>query len=270
MAILKFFLVLLCAILIQNSVSASFDYKASFSSAFHIEQLQRLKRETPSNSSVSKSNSDHDNDACVVKCLRSTEEKLGALQEDDKKSQDQSNPLSPQSALSRDYDPKDFQKLCDAYRPGRECLNACDTTDLKNAAIKGMGLLQFMCVDKYEEFKANLPCMNNASAEAELACKPNCSEFESSVARLEELSSNRDLVVQLTPQQLSSVLGGSCQYVDCLSRCGSPLTEKKCGKDVALLDEELVKHVFNSLRNTVTALGAGDQLPKACSKLGGK
>jgi len=266
MATLRVGSLVLFAIIFNVQQSSASIFKSPLSNSFHLNQLDRVKRQAKPHNSSAAPDPDHDPDICVIKCLRSTEEHLGGLQEEDKKNQ---SPLSPQSALNRDYDPKDFQKLCDAYRPGRKCLDSCDNTNLKTAALKGMALLQFMCVERFDDFKENLPCMNNASAAAEIACKPNCSEFEQAVNRLEELAGNRDLVTQVSQQQLTRTLAGSCLYVECLGHCGNPITEKQCGKKVAELDEELVKHVFNSLRNTVTALGAGDQLPKECVKLSG-
>lgn len=93
-----------------SEILATSLFKSALSRSVHVSQMERVKRQAHRASNAT--DPDKDPDICVVKCLRSTEEKLGALQVEDTDKQKQS-PLSPQSALSRDYDPKDFQKLCE-------------------------------------------------------------------------------------------------------------------------------------------------------------
>jgi len=223
------------------------------------ELVHRAKRQSPMRLGP------REPEQCVLDCMETMDEKLKeAFPEVANKSSD--NELAD-ALLKSDYDPEKFEQFCDIYTPSARCLDRCPKSEVKKIVQKGLAMLQYMCVDKYDDFRKHGPCMDKAGKEIDQICGEKCKEYGESVQKLEKLT-EADNVEDYEDDNVNALLSQTCNFVDCLMQCDQPIMAEKCGKAAADLERDTVRVAFRSLSDVLETAPNGGIWPESCAKLG--
>jgi len=207
-----------------------------------------------------------DPEQCVLECTEIMDEKLtDAFPE---AASNNSNEDVAQKVLKDgDYDAKKFEQFCDIYTPSSRCIRQCPDSDMKKFTVKSLKMVEYMCVERYDDFRKYGKCMDKAGKEIDEICTDQCSSYESGMKKLENLT-KENTNIDYDEYDISDLLNQSCLYVGCLIQCDQPIMKQKCGQGAADLELDTIQVAFESLDDIMASTtGDGDLWPDSCEKL---
>jgi hypothetical protein len=138
----------------------------------------------------------------------------------------------------------------------------------------------FMCLDRIDDFKKNIPCLPNNCPSMETACQPKCGSIESSANKLFKLLKNQgppmpfpgaqgSTAPPASTKELGDAVTGMCTVMSCYMSCGEPIMTKACGKDAFLLQRDYTWVTFSNMVQATSTYGTQTPWPNECNGLHG-
>jgi len=191
------------------------------------------------------------------------------------------------SMLEELSEPKKLDHFCNIYQETHRCLKECPESPFDELLVKGLTVPKFVCVDQYEAFKKNAPCLHNVTSSLEAACNKTCGAQNKAIQNFTAAFQGPG-GQQQKPQNSSSAFHGhdssaeaigsklgtlngflndTCKSIDCYTECIRPDVTRKCGADaIALVDKFDAVAVSWALDMFRAIDSSTDFPPKACKK----
>jgi len=160
-----------------------------------------------------------------------------------------------------------FTEMCSVMRSAVECFDRCPNSATKSQLKKLLDPIRFMCIDRFQDFKANFVCMQGTKDATTTQCTPRCKQHEAALKRLMLIAARPYLRQFLSVDEIQEMLSGSCQYVECQTDCAVGLTRTACGNTAAELTSAITQKTFSMVQTYYTMLGLGEVLPESCRRL---
>lgn len=166
------------------------------------------------------------------------------------------------------YEPNQVDTLCTAHKQANKCLEACPEGEMRNVGMNALTPLNFMCVDRFEDFKKHLPCLDSNCEFIEKSCQPSCRQYLTSVNQLTELQRDMNARQSYGAPAITKIISDACGFIECFNKCSRPVIVDKCGPDAADLQRDTVKKAFASISNLLSNIDDDeDALPNSCASL---
>jgi len=219
-------------------------------SNFHsfYQDIARFKREAAEDGSI-----------CLLSCIEAMEEQLNTI-----KSVRTQHAQIQQSSTCQRYEPEQLEALCGSHKEARQCLDACPDGEMRMVGMHALTPLNFMCVDRLEDFKQHLPCLDSICQSAESTCHPTCRQYQPSVDKLTEIQRDTQIRQSSDAMAVTKMVSDACEFIDCFNDCSRPLIVEKCGSGAADLQRDTVRKAFASVTNLLSTV---DALPNSCHNL---
>jgi len=225
-----------------------------------LEDIQRSRREA----NKTENQQPDANTACVIRNLKDIEEKLEQALPPEK-SVNKAAALAKPHQIFSNADPATLEKFCTIYKASRFRLAACGDSQMKTFAAKALAVVDFVCIDRYDEFVGAFPCIQKVDRLMDAECQTNCSAYESAA---EKLSSAGALIVKkYGPNEIKELFAQSCLYVSCFMNCQKPILEAKCGEKVLMLEMTSIGVTFRNLDDMMSQSAASNVWPRECKPL---
>jgi len=158
-------------------------------------------------------------------------------------------------------DSKKLERSCGPYRTAKQCIDVCPDSDAKTTLLNTYSSLQFMCIDRVDDWKGYTPCLFDHCAEIQGACVPKCGSFKNVVKSVTGLlqealdkqnSDYSDNSTALDMENFAKVLSESCSRLYCFKDCSKEITKNVCGNNAWIMNIDLqwttLTSLFYSLR----------------------
>jgi len=203
-----------------------------------------------------------DNDQCSLDCL----DKLGTRLQNSPGMQEygaaqKQYPL----VVCRWYNPTVVTEMCSVKADVTKCVAACPSGQIKDLTNKILNAF-YICDDQFKNFAQVYPCINRTCPEIDKACGDLCRSYKGNADKLFQIAAQAEQGTKphIDMQTVKDIVGDTCSYMSCYSRCAKPFQADKCGNATAEFESGVVSRTLSSLTELVTAIGAGSVLPQSC------
>jgi len=191
-------------------------------------------------------------------------------------------------------DTSKLDKACGPLKDLMKCAEPCPDSDIKKMALGAYKFTKFMCVDRIDDLKKNLPCMSDSCPDIQRQCVPKCGSIEASTDRVGGLlrnvqgvpddstsppghgghgstmppNSGRTPGKDVDMSTIKKMVADTCTTIGCFMTCSEAPTTKACGKDAYILGRDIIWTMFSALAQSMSSLGIQDQWPAECQSVG--
>jgi len=220
-------------------------------------------------------------DDCLMACMNNLYKKSPSM--DAMKMMDvQSVQVGNTTAMCpRMNDTSRLDTACSSLIDLKKCTDACPDTPIKKLTLSAFKGPQFICVDRIEDVKKNMPCLSEKCPDVQRTCIPKCGSVEGNTQKISDLmrkvhgagqattpsSAGQNKDVDLS--QITQVIGETCTTISCFMACSEGPVTKDCGKDAYLLQRDLIWTMFSGLAQSMSSMGLQTQWPDECKALSG-
>jgi len=180
-------------------------------------------------------------------------------------------------------DTEKFDRSCGLIKDLIKCTTPCPDTPIKKLSMSAFKGPQFMCVDRVDDVKKNMPCLSTSCPDVQQQCVPKCGSVEGNAQKITTFMSQvhgnappahagtvppggqKDVDLS----QITALVGDTCTTISCFMSCSEAPVTKACGKDAYLLQRDLIWTMFSSLAQSMSSLGLQTQWPDQCKALAG-
>lgn len=155
-----------------------------------------------------------------------------------------------------------LERSCGPYRIAKQCIDACPDSDAKTTTLNSYSSLQFMCIDRIDDWKGYTPCLFEHCTEIQSACTPKCGTFKDVIKRMTGLLQDTDDQLAagnssaLDMENIATVLSESCSRLYCFKDCSKKITKDLCGNGAWIMNIDLqwttLTSMFYSLNQNLT------------------
>jgi len=164
------------------------------------------------------------------------------------------------------YDAEKFEKFCDIYRPSSRCFHKCPTSKSKAFFLLQLSLAEFVCVERYEDFRKYGPCMNESSEVSDQICEDQCEIYGNETEVLANIT-HANITYEFDGDEIRLMLNETCLFISCLVDCDTPILSQRCGPVAADLERETVRRSFKPMRQIFELINIGEYWPDSCDVL---
>lgn len=153
-----------------------------------------------------------------------------------------------------------LERSCGPYRTAKQCIDACPDSDAKTTLLNSYSSLQFMCIDRIDDWKGYTPCLFENCVEIQGACTPKCGSFKNVIKRVTGLLQNTNEQIgsgnstALDMENFATVLSESCSRLYCFKDCSKEITKNVCGTGAWIMNVDIqwatLTSMFYSLRQS--------------------
>ncbi|KRY66586.1 Oxysterol-binding protein-related protein 11, partial [Trichinella pseudospiralis] len=155
-----------------------------------------------------------------------------------------------------------FDQICKLAQPAKQCGKNCNRTEVEKPtgkASKTNSLVQYLCVDRFQTVKNNVPCLQNLLRNRGKFCVTKCRKAESK----KQDSTQVFLLSRHNFDAKNDLTKSMCKYTKCMAACFVPKIGEQCGRDVAEITKEAVKMGLSAFQDVFEFIDDGE---KACEK----
>jgi hypothetical protein len=117
-----------------------------------------------------------------------------------------------------------WKKFCQSYIEAIKSFDACPNSTTKTQYLLPVGLTDYICRNRVQDFSANAACLHEAVLNAAPICANRCSEFENGSNIYSNPSESG-----FSPQgDMTPYLIMDCEYLNCTANCNRPFFERNC------------------------------------------
>jgi hypothetical protein len=171
-----------------------------------------------------------------------------------------------------------LEKACGPYRTARQCIEQCKFSETKTNLLSTFAGLQFICIDRIDDWKGYMPCLSEHCVEIQGACAPKCGSFnyiiKQVVALLQEANDRRFAQrdasknsTALDVDRFSKVFADSCSRIYCFNHCSREMTNNFCGMGALALSEDIQWISLSSMFYSLRQWGVEIEWPVECKTL---
>jgi hypothetical protein len=178
-----------------------------------------------------------------------------------------------------------MEVTCAALIELKNCTDSCPDTPIKKMTMSAFKSQQFVCVDRFIDFKENMPCLSRACPDVQRACAPKCGTFESNAEKIVNLihrvqGDGRPPAAgppgtNVTPapakdvdmSAITKAIADTCTAITCFTSCSEPMVTKQCGKDAFLFQRDFTWNIFSTVAQSMSSMGIQTQWPDECKAL---
>jgi len=161
-----------------------------------------------------------------------------------------------------------LDSFCKLYIPRQKEISKCENSTLKLYVTDGFAIFDFICIERLDDFKRELPCLQKVDDEIQQKCTPNCTDDKDAAEKFTKMGpSNALSSVMSQDNDTLEALAHFCTHLKCLVRCQTPIVKAKCGKPAVKLIHDGVRVTFKKLNELTVATSAQDSWPKECNRI---
>lgn len=166
-----------------------------------------------------------------------------------------------------------LEKSCGPYRTARQCIDQCPQSDSKTTLINSFGGLQFMCIDRIDDWKGYTPCLSEHCEEIQSACSPKCGSFGFIIQQVVRVLQQANYQYAqgnssaIDVNKFSKVFGESCSRLYCFNDCSRNMTTNYCGNGALSLAEDIQWTTLSSMFYSLRQWGIDLEWPNECKTL---
>jgi hypothetical protein len=177
-----------------------------------------------------------------------------------------------------------LDQSCVAYKELKTCVDACPDSPIKKMSLSPFKLLQFICIERNDDYKKHMPCLSGICPDVQRACVPKCGSIEESTQKLAALMfqsfggrpggpPGSSVTAPPSPgkdvdsKDVAKVAGETCTKMKCFFDCGEGTVTKQCGKDGYLLYRDFTWNMFSSMVQSMSSIGLQSEWPEECKGL---
>jgi len=168
-----------------------------------------------------------------------------------------------------------LEKSCKPYRAAKQCIDTCPESDAKTNILHSLSGLQFMCIDRIDDWKGYTPCLSEHCVQVQDACDPKCGSFyfilKQVVDLLRQANDNRYArpgnATTLDLGQFGKVFADSCSRIYCLNDCSREMVRNFCGNGALNLGEDIMWTTLSSMFYSLRQFGVNVEWPIECKNL---
>jgi len=167
-----------------------------------------------------------------------------------------------------------LEKSCGPYRTAKQCIDACPSSDAKTLVVNTWSALQFLCIDRIDDWKGYSPCLSEHCIDIQGPCAPKCGSLVSILKRmvgfLEDANNQRDAsqnATALDVNKISKFIGESCSRLYCFNQCSQNTTINFCGTGAFYMSEDIQWTTLSSMFFTLQQWGVNIDWPLECKTL---
>ncbi|KRX65725.1 hypothetical protein T03_3331 [Trichinella britovi] len=153
-----------------------------------------------------------------------------------------------------------FDQICKLAQPAKQCGKNCNRTEVEKSTGKSSktnSLVQYLCVDRFQTVKNNVPCLQNLLRNRGKFCVTKCRKAESK----KQDSTQVFLLSRHNFDMKNDLTKSMCKYTKCMAACFVPKIGEQCGRDVAEITKEAVKMGLSAFQDVFEFIDDGE---KAC------
>lgn len=198
----------------------------------------------------------------AAECLNTCQPLLEAMGEIEGSNLSSAGGLESFLNEEREFNPDDLPMMCDKFKAAKYCFDKCEPNPMIAVITGAFRPLEYMCIEKYDEFVKYQECMHQSALEEDDTCEEKCGDEKEILKAMEgftELEGQRDFT------QIITGLQKVCIFTDCHLTCSAPKIVKDCGSEEPLhLMRNLMGESMGMMNNMFRQFGIGDSMPKEC------
>jgi len=162
------------------------------------------------------------------------------------------------------YTPDQVNALCKVKADAIKCFGKCPDDETKTLGMNVLNAI-FVCEDRFKNFPSYYPCIEKSCGDVDKTCSASCQSQRGDADKLFSFFEMTKQILGSGPSP-KKVLGDSCSYLSCYTRCANPIFTEKCGKATADLESAMIDRTVDSATDIIRALVGKDWvMPQECS-----